>query len=88
MRSGPRVSQVAGVVLGALLLEVIRRQLRADTWDYGCPAAATGDPQDRVVAVPFTPGDFLTVSEGAEGAGVETSQFIRDAALARAASPA
>ena len=87
MRSGPGVSQVAGVVLGALILEAVRRRLRADTWDYGPPATATGDPQVRgvqVVAVTFASDDFRTVSRGAAATGTEIAQYIRDAALARA----
>ena len=87
MQPGRRVSQVVGVALGALLIEVIRRQFRADTWDYGLPDTGSGDLTDRaVVAVTFSQDDFRTVSRSAEVAGTGASQFIRDAALARAHS--
>ncbi len=84
MRSGLGMSQVAGVVLGAVILEAVRRRLRADTWDYGPPATAAGERQVRVVAVTFASDDFRTVSAGAAATGTETAQYIRDAALARA----
>ena len=85
MQRSRSVSRVVGVALGTLLVEIIRRQFRADTWDYGHLETASGDRADRaVVAVTFSQDDFRTVSRGAEAAGSEASQFIRDAALARA----
>ena len=84
-RPGWRVSQAVGVVLGALLFDVVRRRLRADTWDYGCAETVSGDRADRaVVAVTFSQEDFRAVSRSAEAAGTDPSRFIRDAALARA----
>lgn len=84
---GRRVSQAVGVALGALIFEVVRRQLRADTWDYGPAEAGSEDVADRtVVAVWFTPEEFQAVSRSAEAAGTGASQFVHDAALARARS--
>ena len=84
-RLGLSVSQVAGVALGALLFEAVRRRLRADTWDYGCAEATWGDRADRtVVPVTFSPEEFRAVSGRAGAAGTGAAQFIRDAALARA----
>ena len=87
MQLGRRGSQVVGVALGTLIFEIVRRQFRADTWDYGCLETAPGDGTGGTsVAVAFSEDDLRTVSRGAEVAGTETSQFIRDAALARAQS--
>ena len=44
------VSQAVGVVLGVVIFEAIRRQLRADTWDYGQPGTASGEPANRTAA--------------------------------------
>ena len=80
-----RVSQAVGVALGALIFEVIRRRLRSDTWDYGHAETASGDLADpTVVAVTFSREGFRAVSGSAEAAGMGASQFIREAALARA----
>lgn len=85
---GRRVSQAVGVALGALILEVVRRRLRADTWDYGHAEARSGAWADRaVVAVTFSPDDFRAVSKSAEAVGTGASQFVHDAALARAQRP-
>ena len=79
------VWQAVGGALGVLLFEVIRRRFRADTWDYGCAEATSGDRADRtVVPVTFSREDFRAVSRTAEAVGTGTAQFIRDAALARA----
>ena len=78
------IPQAVGVALGVLVFDVIRRQLRADTWDYGRAETASGDRADRtVVAVTFSPDELRAVSRNAEAAGTGTAQFIRDAALAR-----
>ena len=83
-----RASQAVGLALGALLFEAIRRQLRADTWDYGRTEAASGDRAERtVVAVPFSRDELRAVSRSADAAGTAPSQFIHDAALARASTP-
>ena len=84
-RLGWGVSRAVGVALGALIFDVVRRRLRADTWDYGFPEAASGDRDGRtVVTVTFSRDDFRTVSRGAEAAGMPAPRYICDAALARA----
>ncbi len=88
MQLGRRGSRVVGVALGALIFEIVRRQFRADTWDYACLETAPGDGTGGTsVAVTFSEDDLRTVSRGAEAAGMEAAQFIRDAAVARAHSP-
>ena len=84
-RYGRSVSRVVGLALGAVLFEAVRRQLRADTWDYGHAEAPVEHQGDRVVVpVTLSSDELDAVARRAEASGTSAAQFIRDAALARA----